>query len=388
MSALEPQRRSASRTRARLPGGAAWAQASTASGARSVGDLGLRFLALMVGSAQPRLRVTRKQILAFRRRVGSLDVRMPMGSQSLRRAAWAGLQDSMPRAALLSLHARVDGVGPSTWEHSALAQLWGPRYHTYVVPKRDFALFSLGRLPDNAKGRLRAEQMADQLHAHLDGARTTDREIGRALGIGNELRYAAATGRVAIRWEGARAPTVWTVAAAEIDPADARRELARRYLHIFGPTTAPGFAHWAGISRRSAADAFASLEDSLLPVRSPLGDQWLLADDEAAMRADETPDAPLRLLPSGDAYFLLHGADRALLVPQADRRDRLWTPRVWPGALLVDGEISGTWRRARKTVRIEPWLRLSPGSREAIEAEAGALPLPGVDKGIEVVWDT
>ena len=38
MSALEPQRRSASRTRARLLGGAAWAQASTASGARSVGE--------------------------------------------------------------------------------------------------------------------------------------------------------------------------------------------------------------------------------------------------------------------------------------------------------------------------------------------------------------
>src|SRR5436305_14946642 len=118
----------------------------------------------MVDSAQPRLRVTRKQILAFRRRIGSLDVRMPMGSESLRRAAWAGLQDSMPRAALLSLHARVDGVGPSTWEHSALAQVWGPRYHTYVVPKCDFALFSLGRLPDSARSRLRAVRMTERLH--------------------------------------------------------------------------------------------------------------------------------------------------------------------------------------------------------------------------------
>ena len=109
---------------------------------------------------------------------------MPKSSKSLRRAAWAGLQDSMPRAALLSLHARVDGVEPSTWEDPSLAQLWGPRYSTYVVPKRDFALFSLGRLPDNAKGRQRAERMAERMHAHLDGARMTDREVGRALGIG------------------------------------------------------------------------------------------------------------------------------------------------------------------------------------------------------------
>ena len=79
----------------------------------------------MAGSLESRLRVTRQQILRFRRRVSALDERMPMGLQSLRRAAWAGLQDSMPRAALLSLHARVDGVEPSTWEDPSLVQLWG-----------------------------------------------------------------------------------------------------------------------------------------------------------------------------------------------------------------------------------------------------------------------
>ena len=87
--------------------------------------------------------------MAFRRLVGALDARLPLSAQSLRRAAWAGLQDSMPRAALLSLHARVEGVEPSTWEHPSLTQLWGPRYNAYVVPKRDFALFSVGRLPES-----------------------------------------------------------------------------------------------------------------------------------------------------------------------------------------------------------------------------------------------
>jgi hypothetical protein len=314
---------------------------------------------------------------------------MPKGSESLRRAAWAGLQDSMPRAALLSLHARVEGIEPSSWEDPSLAQLWGPRYNTYLVAKRDFALFSLGRLPDDAKGRQRAERMAERLRAHLDGARTTDGDVGRALGINpNALKYAAPTGTVAIRWDGARAPIVRTVVAAEVDPAEACRELARRYLHIFGPTTADGFARWAGISRRSAANAFASLEGSLLPVRSPLGDEWLLTDDEQAMRAPETAAAPARLLPSGDSYFLLYGAERELLVPRADKRPRLWTPRVWPGALLVEGEIRGTWRRAHHTVRIDAWARLSRGTRDVIEAEARALPLPGVDRDIEVVWDT
>ncbi len=335
-----------------------------------------------------RLRLTRQQILAFRRRVGGLDRRLPGGVESLRLAAWAGLQDSMPRAALLSLHARVDGVGPSTWEDPSLAQLWGPRYNAYVVAKRDFALFSLGRLPEDARGRLRAEDMAERLRAHLDGRRMTDREAGGALGVGNALRYAATTGTVAIRWEGARAPTVWTVPAPELEPAEARRELARRYLHVFGPATADGFARWAGIARRPAAAAFASLEGSLLAVRSPLGEEWLLADDEPAMRAAETPAAPARLLPSGDAYFLLDGAERELLVPRADRRPRLWTSRVWPGALLVEGEIRGTWRRANDVVRIDAWTRLSGAMRDAVEAEARALPLPGLEREIRVVWES
>jgi hypothetical protein len=334
-----------------------------------------------------RLNVTREQILAFRRRVGSLDERMPKRVGSLRRAAWAGLQDSMPRAALLSLHARVRGVEPSTLDDPSLAQLWGPRYSTYVVPERDFALFSLGRLPDDARGRARAERIAAQLHAELDGARVSYGEVGHALGVNaNSFRYAATTGTVAIRWDGARAPTIWTVEAPKLDPARACRELARRYLHVFGPTTANGFARWAGISRRAAAAAFASLEGSLLAARTPLGDEWLLAEDEPALRAAATPPAPARLLPSGDAYFLLDGAERELLVPRADRRQQLWTPRVWPGALLVEGEIRGTWRRAQHTVRIDAWERLTPRRRAAAEAEAEALPLPGLERGIEVVW--
>src|SRR3954467_1943684 len=142
----------------------------------------------MASPAQPRLTVTRQQILAFRRRVGALDERLPHGAKSLRQAAWAGLQDSMPRAALLSLHARVERVGPSSWEHPSLAQLWGPRYQAYVVPKRDFSLFSVSRLPEDERGRRRAEEMAERLLAHLGDGRLTDRELGAALRVGNELR--------------------------------------------------------------------------------------------------------------------------------------------------------------------------------------------------------
>jgi hypothetical protein len=332
------------------------------------------------------LGVTRAQILAFRRTVGALDERLPPGPDSLRLAAWAGLQDSMPRAALLSIHARVEGTHPSSWEDPALVQLWGPRWSAYVVPKRDLAVFSLGRLSDGARGRRVAEEMAAGLHAVLKGRRMPDREAASALGVGNAIRYAAPTGTLLIRWEGARAPTIWTVQRPKVDPADARLELARRYLHVFGPTTAASFAGWAGISAASGRAAFDALAGSLTPVRTPIGDAWILSDDEETLQGSPRPAAPARLLPSGDTYFLLQGADRELLVPEADRRAALWTSRVWPGALLVGGEVVGTWRRANAVLSAETWRRLSPGERRAVEAEAASLPLPGLTSPIEVRW--
>ena len=292
----------------------------------------------------------------------------------------------MPRAALLSIHARVRGTEPNTWADPSLVQLWGPRYSVFVVPAQDLGVFSLGTYPDDSKGRAKAEDLAARLHAHLDGRRMTYGAAGRGLGIHpNQLRYAAVTGTVLIRWEGARAPTVWTVPPPKIDRWDARLELARRYLHVYGPTTTGSFGRWAGIGPRHAAAAFEALGRSLTPVRTPIGDAWILARDEPAARAGPGPTAPARLLPSGDAFFLLHGGDRELLVPDAKRRSSLWTSRVWPGALLVDGRIAGTWRRAGSVMTVEPWGRLSRAARDAVVAEAESLPL-GLDGRIVTHW--
>ncbi len=333
------------------------------------------------------LDLTRPQILSYRRRVGALDERLPAGPPSLRQAAWAGLQDSMPRAALLSIHARVAGTEPSTWEDPALVQLWGPRFSAYVVAAQDVAVFSLGRLPDDGDRRRLGEDLAARLDVFLQGRRMAYGEAGRGLGVRpNQLRYAAPTGTVLIRWDGARQPTVWTVPPPSVYPRDARLELARRYLHVFGPATADGFAAWAGIRPARARAAFDALAGSLIPARTPLGEARILSSDEPAFRGPEQPGAAARLLPSGDAYFLLWGAERELLVPDAGCRATLWTSRVWPGGLLVGGEMAGTWRRAGADVTITPWRRLSAAERTAVELEAASLPLPDVTRQIMVRW--
>ncbi len=347
----------------------------------------------MSGVTVTRLELTRDQILAHRRSVGALDERLPPGPESLRRAAWAGLQDSVPRAAVLSIHARVRETGPQAWEDPSLVQLWGPRWSVYVVAASDRAWFSLGRLAEGGELRRRADEYAGRLHAFLNGSRMSYGEAGHALGLNpNSLRYAAPSGTVLIRWDGARSPTVWTVPAPAVDPREARLELARRYLHIFGPATPAAFAAWAGIRPPSAGRAaFDALGGAVLAVRTPAGDAWILTEDEpgflAAARPAQAP-APARLLPSGDAYTLLQGVDRELLVPDAENRRRLWTPRVWPGAVLVEGELAGTWRRSQTDVTVESWRRLSATERQAVEAEAASMPLPGIRHDVRVLWDS
>ena len=74
-------------------------------------------------------------------------------------------------------------------------------------------------------------------------------------------------------------------------------------------------------------------------------------------------------------------------MPQADRRSALWTSRVWPGAVLIDGEVVGVWRRANADLTIQPWRRVSAAERVAVEEEAASFPLPGLEGAIRVRWD-
>ena len=187
-------------------------------------------------------------------------------------------------------------------------------------------------------------------------------EAGRALGThGNNLRYAALTGTLAIRWEGARLPVVWTCRR--------RRSIRQRRPASWRAATctssvrrgAAGSRSGRAIGVRKAVRAFDELAAELMPVLTPSGDAWLLAGDEATMREPPQPAAAARFLPSGDAYTLgITSDDRALLLPDAGQRGELWTPRVWPGALLVAGKVVGTWRRAQRNLTIQTWQKLTP----------------------------
>lgn len=91
------------------------------------------------------LKLTRQQAVAHRLSVNHLTTRLPPGAYA--DAARYGLQDTAPRDALIALHARVEACEPTAWEHPDLTQTYSPRAAVYVLPRADFGIFTIGRLP-------------------------------------------------------------------------------------------------------------------------------------------------------------------------------------------------------------------------------------------------
>lgn len=143
-----------------------------------------------------------------------LAERLPAGSFAP--AAHAGLQDSAPRAGLLSLHARVHGITPDAWEHPSLAQVWGPRGAVYLIPADAIAAFTIGR--------------------------------------GDAPRP-----RSVIRWD-ARTTEVLPVDLPDVAPEEARRDLARRFVAWFGDAQRARFAGWSGLDDDVAATVLRDVE--------------------------------------------------------------------------------------------------------------------------------
>src|SRR6266581_759978 len=190
--------------------------------------------------------ITREKVLGFRQRATHLHTRLPRGR--LVEAAFAGLQDSAPRSAVLALHARVKDVSPSAWKDPRFVQVWGPRGAVYVVPGQDVAVFTLGRFPRNpvlgAAVKAATEKARSAFRARQ--ARPERHLSDRAAGVNfRELRIASMTGAVRIVWDGAT--TSWWLVEPPTEAAEpARLELARRFLRSVGPSTPQEFAWWSG----------------------------------------------------------------------------------------------------------------------------------------------
>jgi hypothetical protein len=311
------------------------------------------------------LRVSRTQAVNYRLSANNLSRRLPTGSYV--EAAYVGLQDTAPRDALLGMHARMAACEPWAWEHPLLIQTYSPRAAVYVLPREDFGVFTLGRLPRDSAAQRSLLERADSVARELAGLPQPARFLPGS-------RHVCVTGRFAVRWT-ASALHVWEQPAPSIDPEEARLELCRRHIHAFGPTTSAAFAWWAGVPWRDAQHTFALLAPELMQVDYDGHPSWILAADEAAVATAE-PMRGVRFLVPSDLRLL--GQDRTqLFVGPGLRRHTALHDTFHPGGLLIDGTIAGAWGRRGGRVSVKAVGSLPESLRRAIRDEAERMPIPG-----------
>lgn len=334
-----------------------------------------------------RERFSRAQVVAFRVAGHALDVRLEAGDLA-GAAGRCGLQDSPPGSALLSLAARVEGVGPDTLtqavEDRSVVRTWAMRGAPYVVPTADLAAFTAGALPVTEEARRRmllgVGETLDRLGTDLDRVvALTDGHLdevlaGRRLDVG-ALGEALAPLVGSHLMQSQRA--VWEAEGP----------------YAAGQPAGEGVVHFClrvlTLHRRLC---FAPREGSSYPF--VLLDEWLRTGSEGLPREADVDGSASRaeLL---RRHLRCHGpttrADLAhllgvrvgdvapwwdLLVDRAHHR-ALWRPVGDPGAVLVDGEVVGAWRARRQgshlALTVTPFGPLSAAGRAGIEDEAHAV---------------
>jgi Winged helix DNA-binding domain len=122
---------------------------------------------------------------------------------------------------------------------------------------------------------------------------------------------------------------------------DARAELVRRFLRVYGPATHSQLASWAQTAASHAKRLFAGVHEELVPASVEGRRGFVLAAD--LERLERPPAASgVRLLGGHDPYVAQ--PDRESLVPDAALRKRLFPPVGRPGVVLVDGRLAGLWK--------------------------------------------
>jgi hypothetical protein len=131
-------------------------------------------------------------------------------------------------------------------------------------------------------------------------------------------------------------------------------QLVLRYLRAFGPASAADVQTWSGLTR------LGEILERLDLIRLKTEGGQTLYDLPDAMRPDPDVPAPVRLVAPFD-NILLSYADRTRVISD-EHRKRLFSAKngVFPGTVLVDGFVAGTWELAGKgqttTMRVQPYI--------------------------------
>ncbi len=343
-----------------------------------------------------------ERIVAFRLARHGLDARR---GRTPVEAAACPASDVVRGSALLALAARAEGLTRVRYDALVdagdLVVAPGLRAAVHAVAPADVGLFGrslIGRDDDElaeqlgrtARGRLAAAGIG-ATDALREVAEATVAALGHGRALSKDELHEELRGRVRgelLPWcevcgSHHVAPMLWRYAGMEVGmrldsarrfvlgspgPSATPADAVRRFLRVYAPSTAEHFTAWAGVARATGRRLWAGLRDELSEVQ--VGDvrAWLLAADEAAL-ASPPAALGLRLLPPGDPF--LQAPNRAVLVPDAALRRRVFRPLAGPGVVLLGGVVVGLWRVRSQGRRAEFDVEaFGVVDREALEAEA------------------
>jgi Winged helix DNA-binding domain len=150
-------------------------------------------------------------------------------------------------------------------------------------------------------------------------------------------------------------------------------EMVLRYLAAFGPASAADVQTWSGLTR--LGEVLERLAPRVVAVKIEGGQA--LYDRPDAPRPDPDIPVPVRLLAPFDNILLSH-ADRTRIISD-EHRKRLFSGKngVFPGTVLVDGFVAGTWelvgKGASTRIRVQPYIRMRGKVVDEITAEGHRL---------------
>ncbi|WP_354699095.1 hypothetical protein DSM112329_04802 [Paraconexibacter sp. AEG42_29] len=357
------------------------------------------------------------QVLAFRLAAHGLTHGRGDDPDPLAPLAGWGVQDSPPGAAtgalLTRAHAKhplaVDALTDAIADRSVVA-LYNARTATAVVGAADVAAFATALRPTDDDTELKAlvgstlpessgdhagpvATAVDAISDVLDGTTLSRDDLHEALrgrlpkallpwcaGCKSHharrglLVMAALNGRLCLEGRAGRQPrfarTDQTVAwRPPADEDDARAELVRRYLRLYGPSTRQDFAAWAGVGTAQGKRLWTLVDDesrddvTVSGVARGGGRRILEADTR---RLAQPRDASgVHLLTPGDPLLLAR--DRDVLLDDRDAAKRVWKAIGGAGLVLVDGRVAALWRGRKQGRRLD--VTVDPLPR------AGRLPL-------------
>ncbi|KAA9155045.1 winged helix DNA-binding domain-containing protein [Amycolatopsis acidicola] len=165
----------------------------------------------------------------------------------------------------------------------------------------------------------------------------------------------------------------------------AATSVVEEYLRLHGPATASEAAGFVGTTATKAKEMWPA---DLAEVRFGGRRAFVPVDALGLLENPPEPDV-VRLLPPWDPF--LQSRDRATLVPDKARQKEVWKILGNPGALLVEGELAGTWRtkgsgRKRLDFTVSPFWTLPPPARKAAEEEAERVAVARGFADLRVSW--